>query len=263
MIRWVRLTTALASACSLFALGVFASTASAVTHCSKNVLCGNKAEESLRDDLASATGYGSSMVAVNTAGAIRLTGFLSGKGRSQLVKVPSGYAYIGIDLHENQETSTTACHKATGWVTFANLSNTEGYYEKELVLTNTSPGYNGAWPVSINSSNTGCTIENRGKVTIEAVALNELVLGALSYTYTGTLTGRFVQPGSCSGGSGGIELAASQPGITSSEKSVEKIEIDNGTSGSPAYLCFVAANNYLYPEKAPSWTPSIGNVVGD
>jgi len=261
MIRLSRLTALLVSACSLLVVCEFAATASAVTPCSQKVLCGNTATESLRDDLASPnTGYGSSILAVNTAGAIRILAFEHGKQFNSLFgRVPTGYAYLGIDLHENQETSKTACHKATGWVTFADFSHTEKKEWAKELFTNTSPGYAGAWPISINSSNEGCTGENKGKVTIEGVAIGDN-FGLGVEPFTGTLTGHFVQAGSCPGGSGGIELAVRQPGMTAPE-TFEKVEIDNGEA--PVDLCFVAANNYLYPTSAPSWTPVAGNVVGD
>jgi hypothetical protein len=41
--------------------------------------------------------------------------------------------------------------------------------------------------------------------------------------------------------------------------------IDNGTTGatSRAILCFVSANNYLYPTTAPTWGPLTGAIWKD
>ena len=41
--------------------------------------------------------------------------------------------------------------------------------------------------------------------------------------------------------------------------------IDNGTTGttSRAILCFVSANNYLYPTTAPTWGPFTGAIWKD
>jgi hypothetical protein len=93
----------------------------------------------------------------------------------------------------------------------------------------------------------------------------------------GTFTGKWVQPEVCPGGSGGVELEVSQPGVTvTGETKAKSVEIDNGTAGKHTFICFVSSNNYLWPEvevaeggkitetkAAPIWNPHFGNIWKD
>jgi hypothetical protein len=239
------------------ALGVGASSASAAA-CTVNVLC-NNANEKLRDDLTeppegiSGGGYGTSALAVNTAGKIRLC--LTIGGLKTCNESPQGYVLFGVKLHSNP-VSATECKagqgEAKGWVTFVDWM----HYTPSAVYDDTSPGYNGAWPIGVRSDK--CTV-NPGKVTIERSAL--FFPGLANLVAAGTFTGKWVQPGECPGGSGGIKLDVAQPGIRASFG--EKPELDNGSANTNAFICFVASNNYLYPNTAPTWAPFTGNIWKD
>jgi hypothetical protein len=245
-----------AAVVAAFALAPSAASAAA---CTTNVLC-NNSNEALRDDAVTPPtggGYGTSALAVNTAGTLRFCATLLGLKKCN--ENPTGYAFFGVKLHSNPATSATKCEEATGWVTFVDVQNATTSGAKSPVYDNTSPGSNGAWPISVKSDNTGCPLAERGKVTIEKSALYFPEL--LGVNATGTFTGKWVQPGECAGGSGGVKLEVKQPGVTLSTG--EKPEVDNGPKAENAFICFVSANNYLYPEKAPAWTPLVGNVWKD
>jgi hypothetical protein len=244
-----------AAVVAAFALAPSAASAAA---CTKNVLC-NNTNEALRDDAVAPPtggGYGTSGLAVNTAGTLRFCATLLGLKKCN--ENPTGYAFFGVKLHGNPATSATKCEEATGWVTFVDVQNAVTGTTKSPVYDNTSPGSNGAWPISVKSDSTACGA-NAGKVTIEKSALYFPEL--LGVNATGTFTGKWVQPGECAGGSGGVKLDTLQPGVKLSPG--ENPEVDNGTTGKNAFICFVSANNYLYPEKAPTWTPLVGNVWKD
>lgn len=72
-------------------------------------------------------------------------------------------------------------------------------------------------------------------------------------TATGSFIGKYEQPGAnCP--AGGVKLEIKQPGITTSPVT-EKPELDNGEEGN-AFICFVSANNYVFPTTAPTWALS-------
>jgi hypothetical protein len=244
------------------ALGVGASSASAAA-CTVNVLC-NNSNEKLRDDLTeppegiSGGGYGTSALAVNTAGSLRLCMTIAGLKTCN--ESPTGYVFFGVKLHSNPLTvaAGTTCKaglgEAKGWVTFVDWM----HYTPSAVYDNTSPGYNGAWPIGVRSDKCSAAT-NPGKVTIERAALFFPALANL--VATGTFTGKWVQPGECPGGSGGVKLDVKQEGIKLSAG--EKPELDNGTAHTNAFICFVASSNYLYPNAAPTWAPFTGNIWKD
>jgi len=250
----------LAVVVAMFALAVGASSASAAA-CTGFVLC-NNSNEKLRDDFTeppegvSGGSFGSSALAVNTAGKLRLCSTVS------TIKVcnenPAGYAVLGVKLHRDPPTvaAGTECKEglgeAEGWVTFVDIQN----WTPSAVFDDTSPGDNGPWPIGVRSDN--CKVKP-GVVRIEHAAL--FFPGLANLMATGTFTGTWVQPGSCPGGSGGVKLDVKQPGITLS--GAEKPEIDNGTANVNAFICFVSSNNYLYPTTVPTWAPFTGNIWKD
>lgn len=235
------------------ALGVGASVATGAA-CTTNVLCNNE-NVALRDNAVTPpTGgeYGTGGLAANTAGALRFSALVGG------VRVfdesPRGYSFIGIKLGKNPLTSKTVCEKATAGVDFSDFQNGKTAGVSSPIFDN-----NLIWALSINSDNEGCAAGARGLVTIEKVGL--YFPGLTGALITGTVTGHWVQPGECSGGSGGVKLEVKQAGLTVTGGSSP--EIDNGTAGNSALICFVSANNYVYPQTAPLWTPLTGNIWKD
>jgi len=128
------------------------------------------------------------------------------------------------------------------------------------VYAGTSPGYSGPWSLSIRSDL--CTT-NPGRVSIDRVAVYMPVPGWWVTTpSTGAIAGKYVQPGStCAGG--GMELNVEQTFEINDIAGTRTI--DNGTTGtgSKAILCFVSANNYIYPKTAPEWKELQGAIWKD
>jgi hypothetical protein len=227
--------------------------------CTKNILCtGNEGTEGLRDDFTeppegvSGGSLGSSILGSNTAGPLRLT------IGANFNENPQGYAFFGVKLHSNPETSTTVCREVEGWVTFVDIQRASGEYEatpvtNSPVFDDTSPGDNGPWPIGIHSNQTICGAK-AGKVTIEHVAL---YLPVPKKLITGTLIGVYVQPSTpakptkCP--AGGIALEENQ-NVTINGKSGEAVKIQAGASG-VAVICFVSSNNWVFPKTAPTWSP--------
>ena len=249
---------------AMVAMVVSASGASAAV-CTTNVLCsGAGATTKIRDDADATAGYGADVLASNTASTLRLLGKKEGTIAAEN-KNPAGYAYFGLKVSKNELTSTTACHVASGSVTFADIQKSE----PSPVYGGYSPAGFGAWPFTINSDNTGCEAAKRGLVSISNVHLFLSALGGgLTATAVGTFTGNYLQPEEggkateCTGG--GIKLAIEQPGvtITISNGTVLTGAIDNG-AGARAVLCFVSSNNVLFPTTAPAWTPRTGSIWKD
>jgi hypothetical protein len=217
--------------------------------CTEFVLCSGK-NEKLRDNSTTPpTGgeFGTEALAVNTAGSLRLTAKIAGLAAHN--ENPKGYAFFGIKLGKNPASAN--CNIAEGSVTFADLQDaTTGGAESPVFPNNV------VWPIKVRSDK--CTTEP-GVVTIESVGLFFPNFHELKAT--GTFTGKWVQPGACPGGSGGIELNVKQTGVALSTGT--EPEIDNGTTGKPAFICFVSAENYLYPTTAPTWTPLTGAIWKD
>lgn len=256
-------------------LGVGTSSASAAEGaCANNVLCGRNSTatnaERLRDDFVeppegvSGGSFGASLLAVNTAGALRLT---SGAAFNEN---PKGDAFFGLKLHSNPPTvaTGTVCKEglgeAEGWVLFADIQNaTNNAGEPSPVYDDTSPGDNGPWPIGIRSDH--CSAR-AGVVTIEHVALFLPKLAG-GVTVTGVLTGNWVQPTigaeeGCKGGRGGVELKEKQT-VTLNGTSGQEIKINNGVAGKLAFICFVSSNNELFPTTPPTWAPFTGGIWKD
>ncbi|HTD07899.1 MAG TPA: hypothetical protein VK680_03320 [Solirubrobacteraceae bacterium] len=233
-----------------------------------HVLCSEK-NEALRDDLVEPPegvgggGYGASLLGVNTLGKIRLCSTITG------VKVcneePTGYSFFGVKLHSNPLSPVTTAEEenckegkfeAKGWITFVDLTDWTTAGVADPVYDNTSPGYNGPWSIGIKSNR--CKT-NPGVVTIEKVALYFPI--EENQKATGTLTGKWSQPSTEKCAGGGIELNTTQSSLKLSIG--EKPEIDNGTTGKNAFICFVASNDYLFPKTAPTWAPLTGSIWKD
>ena len=159
----------------------------------------------------------------------------------------------------------TKCEKALGFVEFVDIQNAKNNEAKTSpAFSNTTAGFNGAWPFSITSDSTACEEKLRGAVAIEKVSLLFPNLGGVgaNTTVAGTLTGKFLEPakeGKCP--AGGISLNEEQT-VTVDGTAGTKVKITAGEKGVAA-ICFVSANNYLFPEKAPTWAPFTGAISKD
>jgi hypothetical protein len=200
------------------------------------------------------TNFGTDGLAVNTKGALRYS-FKWG-GLPIRNSTPTGYGFLGVKLQSNPESSATECRAATGTIPWVDIQH-----------SSPSAVFNGstAWTFSIKSTDTGCPEAESGKVTISNVSLLfETVLegkgeGNGPMVAAGSIAGVYEQPGAnCP--AGGIKINTSQPGLTT-EPATTAVEIDNGTANSNAYICFVAANNYLYPSSAPTWAQTEGTGI--
>jgi len=187
-------------------------------------------------------GFGTDALAVNTAGALRFSTKISGVAFRN--KNPAGYAFFGLKLETNPPSAN--CSEATGQVRFADI--------QDATPSAVFDG-NGAWKIRVKSDL--CSSEP-GKVKVENTSLlfEQLGAGKTPVISTGEFVGTYSQPSSVAGKcpAGGVELAIDQPGITTTPASTG-VEIDNGTTGKNAYICFVSANNYLFPETEPKWAP--------
>ena len=231
---------------AMVAMAISASSAGAVV-CSTNVLCsGGGTGAKIRDDIDSTAKFGADILAVNTKAPLRLRikGFFDNQN-------PTGDAFFGLKVDKNPVAGCAAGNEfATGWVEFADIQNAkkEGNTVASPVYSGTAPvvaggasGGFGPWPFKIRSDT--CKTEP-GVVTIENVNLFFPALGA---TAAGTITGVYEQPGTnCPGG--GVKLNVTQTGLGAGR------EIDNGTEGQNAFLCFVSSNNVLFPTTPPTWT---------
>lgn len=247
---------ALAPVLLLAALALLPSSAFAAEEpCTNNVLCDN-AGTALRDDFNAPKGFGTDMLATNTQATLRLVA-LAGETPVFSNSNPANYAYFGLELLSNPATSTEVCNDAEGWVTFADIQNAT----PSPVYAGISPTRFGPWPFTVKSDNTGCPEAERGRVTIEDT---HLFFSAAEATASGTFVGSYEQPGAnCEGG--GVKLDVAQPGITV-EAGGEKFaaRVDNGAEvPSNAFICFVSANNSLFPTTAPTWEPLTGAIWKD
>jgi hypothetical protein len=194
------------------------------------------------------TSFPTSALLVDTTGALQYR--LSIGGTQEINEI--GYVVLGVKLEHNPVSSAKECEVATGSIPWFDGSDAT----PAAVFAGT-----GAWTLSIDSDSTACG-ERKGLVTIRNVGLllETLGFGKSPILAAGTLTGYYTQPSAetaCP--AGGIELEAKQPGITT-EPFTERFEIDSGEEGKPASLCFVGANNYLFPKTAPTWAPFTNNT---
>jgi hypothetical protein len=197
------------------------------------------------------TNFPTSVLAANTAGGLRYGYFVEGIETSELI--PRGYVDFGVKLEHDPESSTTACNVATGSIPWFDASNGQASYGQPSAMVAGA----GAWTLSIYSDSAACKAkEKNGEVIIRNVSLLLETLGERNSPeiLTGTLVGHYVQPSSAICPAGGIELENVQRGLTS-EPSRTAMVFDNGTEHSPAFLCFVGANNYVFPTAAPTWAP--------
>jgi hypothetical protein len=194
------------------------------------------------------TDFPTDTLAVNTKGKLRFTAKIAGVAFRN--ETPLGYGFVGMKLESNPVSSATECKTATGVVPSVDMLDSS----PSAVFNGTS-----AWSFAIRSDSTACT--EPGKVTISNVSLLFETLGAgkSPIVAAGSIAGVYEQPGvNCP--AGGIKLNTSQPGITTKPTN-EGVEVDNGETGKNAYLCFVAANNYLYSSSAPTWALTEGTGI--
>lgn len=242
---------------ALVALGAMAFSAAPASAeaCTENILCSG-AGEKLRDDFdgaPAAKGYGGDLLATNTAGTLRLLSLNSSGAPVAKNQNPANYAYFGLEVLSNPETSSEVCRDAEGWVTFADIQNAE----PSPIYAGISPTRFGPWPFVVMSDSEACG-EQAGRVTIEDVHLFlSNVGGGATATAVGTFTGTYSQPGEGQCEAGGVELDLLQPGVTVSIPALGQTlsgGVDNGNE-EPAFICFVSSNNALYPTEAPTWGP--------
>jgi hypothetical protein len=195
----------------------------------------------LRDDLTTPptnAQYGADLLAQNTAAPLQL--FKGGAAEEGLNKNGRWAAFVGIKLHSNP--MAVNCSTATGYVEFAD-------FQKAVTVPGglNSPVYADTliapWRVDINSNSCEAA-KNPNKVTVTGVGLYfPLLLGGQEVR--GTITGKYEPPGgNCS--AGGVNLDLQQPGLLANGAAIGA-GINNGTAGVHAFLCFVSANNDVYP----------------
>lgn len=253
----------------LLTLGMmaFASSASAAP-CTTNILC-NGSNQPLRDDNvgnagAETTNYGADGLASNTEGKLRLSATVPATEPPQKVsnENDANYAYFGVELENNPATSEAECRSATGHVTFADVQNAT----PSAVYAGISPGGFGPWPITVVSNDPVC-----GGFAGLVVASNVHLLfpGLGDTTAVGNFLGTYRQPSEVAGEceAGGMELAIAQPQVTvtiggKGGTVLEKPEIDNGNNNQNAFLCFVSANNDLFPSVAPVWSDEENPLEG-
>jgi hypothetical protein len=204
---------------------------------------GNAAPQNLRDDVTDApNGFGTDALAVNTAGTVRFKATPGGVEAKN--ENPKGYAFFGLKLDKNPVAANGA--EATGWVPFVDVQHAT----PSAVFSGDKPAT--PWTFKIRSD---LSTENPGRVLIENTSL---LFESFGLTAAGTFQGLYEQPGAnCA--AGGVKLNIEQPLITTSPASTTTPKLDNGAGGN-AFICFVSANNYLFPEKEPVWAPLTGKI---
>jgi len=257
-------------------LGLAASAAGAA-ECTTNILCLNGgAGEGLRDDLVEPPtfgGFGTDILAVNTQSPLRLCE-KSGAGvgcEGTVNKNPKADAFFGIKLHVNPKTQALRCEKAEGWVQWADIQNAKSGANVSPMFAGTSVGENGPWDLTIWSDKaTPCGVKT-GVVEIRHFAAYFPALGGapgweVTTPATGAITGKYEQPGAnCE--AGGVKLEVAQM-LEINGPPAKSFAIDNGTALTNVYLCFVSANDYVYPEigaekTGPAWGALHGTIWKD
>lgn len=206
----------------------------------------------LRDELTTPpTGgeYGANLLASNTNGPLVFT---SAPTETVFEKLPQFDAFFGLALASDPEATTSSV--AVSHVEFVDLSKST-----QSTTTNNSPIYSSSltspWRVEIRGAK---NTEHAGAVTISGVGL---YFSTLKVELTGTITGEYVQPGVGSKCPvGGIELALKQPSLLANGSNVPELGFNNGTSGKPTFICFVAANNYAYPTASSGFGALTGEI---
>jgi hypothetical protein len=196
---------------------------------------GNVIPQNLRDGADAPAGFGTDGLAVNTAGALRFKA--SPSGVAAVNSNPKGYAFFGVKLDKNPIAGN--CTEATGWVPFVDVQN-----------ATTSPVFSGDKPATpwVFKVRSDLCHELPGRVLVES---SSLLFEAFGVTAAGTFQGIYEQPGvNCP--AGGVKLNIPQPLITTTPASTTTPEIDNNL-GANAFVCFVSANNYLFPSAEPKW----------
>lgn len=187
----------------------------------------------LRDDLLtppSNAQYGADILAQNTVNNVTLT-----IGATE-ISSPQFDVFLGIKLHSNPPTAAN-CTVATGYVTFVDFQS-ETTIVKEVVMQ--TPVYAddliAPWRLDIRSA---LCAEKPNVITISGVGL---YFPTLTSEARGAITGKYEQHGAnCS--AGGVKLDMNQPGLLVNGANVEP-------KVNEPFLCFVSANNYVFP-KAP------------
>ena len=240
-IRRVLIAACAALACML-AVGVSSSMGAAVLGAAGGIQGG-----ALRDDLVtppSNAQYGADLLTQNTKGILALT-----VGGAVQNKNPINDAFVGLQLHSNPEAKN--CSTATAYATFVDLQDatTPGGVNSPVYADTLIDPFR----VDINSDL--CSV-NPGKVTIFGVGL---YFPTLAVEIRGTITGLYEQPGAnCA--AGGIKFNIPQPLLTiNGAGPPPEAGITNG-AGAAAYLCFVSANNYVYPTVPKELGPLTGEI---
>jgi hypothetical protein len=201
----------------------------------------------LRDDLTtppSNAQYGADILAQNTKGILALT-----VGGAVQQKVPINDAFAGLQLHSNPEAKN--CSTATAYATFVDIQDattSAGVNSPVYADTLIDP-----YRVDINSD---LCATNPGLVTISGLGL---YFPTLAVEVRGVIKGLYEQPGAnCA--AGGVKLNLAQPGLLiNGAGPPPEVGFSNG-AGANAYLCFVSANNYLYPNVGKELGPLTGEI---
>jgi hypothetical protein len=200
----------------------------------------------LRDDLTtppSNAQYGADILAQNTKSILALT-----VGGVVQNRNPINDAFVGLQLHSNPEAKN--CSTATAYATFVDLQNatTPGGVSSPVYADTLIDPFR----VDINSDL--CTT-NPGQVLIQGVGL---YFPTLAVEVRGFIKGLYEQPGvNCA--AGGVKLNLAQPGLLVNGAGTPEVGISNG-AGAVAYLCFVSANNYVFPTVPKELGPLTGEI---
>lgn len=191
---------------------------------------------------------------VNTKSKIRFGATIGGV--KLFNESPLGYTFFGVDLMSNPTNSLAKCVAATGTVPWIDIQN-----GKPSAVFNVGT----AASFYVMSDNKKCEEQKvAGVVCVREITLLFEQLGAAKAPViaSGTFCGKYSQPNAEKCPGGGIELNNEQPGVTTEPASTPPVVVDNGEEGKPALLCFVSANNYLFPKTAPTWAP-FTDINGD
>jgi hypothetical protein len=238
---------ALAVVGCLFAVGASSAMAKSILE-AKGGKEGAAAFVPLRDDLTTAPSnaqYGADILTQNTKAALALT--VAGVVQNRNA---TNYAFVGLKLHSNPEAKN--CSTAVGYVEFADFQNAENSAGAN------SPVYSDTlidpWRFEIRSD---MCATNPGKVTIYGTGFWFPVLAT---EVRGTITGVYEQPGVANCTGGGVKLDLAQPLLTINGAGPPPEAGISNNAGGNAFLCFVSANNYLYPTVGKELGPLTGEI---